>query len=296
MGMSESEFLDECPTSTIACVCHRSINNPTMKQYQMPKCYGKLPNAYISERPRPLVPDHLMVDYKLSTICPTVLDLCDGDVRVVDTAGRHLATWIVNGWDHLFVTERERKCVQSALLQLPKMSNPTYRSAATELQDVSVEAEDRVGKMYYVGPYLRGTICLFQLPNANEEGKNAFLGRFRQLLRAMAKLAEVKCPKEWSQMMTTLSAQGSSKTLSEIGGEELPRPNLGVTLGQWPKAHRDKDYQFGMFVVLDPKGPVSGGQFALPEYGFALGFGHGDVVLFDPKQLHCCCETWSSNG
>ena len=122
--------------------------------------------------------------------------------------------------------------------------------------------------MYCVGPYLRGTICLFQLPNANEEGKNAFLGRFRQLLRARAKLAEVKCPKEWSQMMTALSAQGSSKALSEIWGEEPPWPNPGVTLGQWPKAHRDKDDQFVMFVVLYPKGPVSGGQFAFPEYRF----------------------------
>ena len=97
-------------------------------------------------------------------------------------------------------------------------------------------------------------------------------------------------------MMTTLRARGSSKSLSEVWGEELLWPNLGVTLGQWPKAYQDLDYEFGMFVVLGPKGPISSGEFALPEYGFALRLGHGDVVLFDHKQLHCCCETWSSNS
>ena len=96
-----------------------------MKQYRISKCNKRVPNSYISEHPRPEVPDRLVVDYKLSMLCTTLLPRCEGDIRVIDNAGNHLATRIVKGWDPLFVTEREsKKRCKVLCLIFPKWQTP----------------------------------------------------------------------------------------------------------------------------------------------------------------------------
>jgi hypothetical protein len=50
--------------------------------------------------------------------------------------------------------------------------------------------------------------------------------------------------------------------------------------------HRDSENLLGAMSVLLPLGDFSGGQLVIPRWRIGIAFAPGDVLLFDPGQLH----------
>lgn len=50
--------------------------------------------------------------------------------------------------------------------------------------------------------------------------------------------------------------------------------------------HRDTGNLLGVFTALMPMGKFAGGELVLPRWRVAIAFKPGDLLLFDPQQLH----------
>jgi hypothetical protein len=50
--------------------------------------------------------------------------------------------------------------------------------------------------------------------------------------------------------------------------------------------HRDRGNLHGVMSCLMPMGKFTGGELALPRWRVAIAFKAGDLLLFDPQQVH----------
>ena len=141
--------------------------------------------------------------------------------------------------------------VLTAMKQAIAVQRAQKRSGKNELRTVEPSKNTDKGFMFCVGPNIRNGAKLF-LPKKSTGGLSVeVLGRLRHVVEQMHATGCEHCHAEFAAADLQVQAAGTVIQGVWNAGVDVLLPTLGLTLGAWPKAHKDLDYTLGVAMVID---------------------------------------------
>lgn len=241
-----------CDIATVAntsLITHHKPLNTKAKMQMTRDSHCDPAACYISGRPAGTPANRANEPADLSVAELELVPHSPRPVTVRDSSGDLVVCRIPGALCEMF-DDPKRDCprVIAACKRATEVYLPQKRSPNTALRTVDPAFRGKHGRMFCVGPHLRSGPQLFYTKEGHSLA-DAELGRLRQLVLGMHKVGRKHCPEAFDAAEEAVESGG--KVLDGVWGEKVVFPSLGLTIGAWPKAHRDADYCLGMAVVCD---------------------------------------------